>query len=202
MKTNTLIVIGGPSCVGKTTLIKNLRQGRLTHICRVLGINNPSRYTYVDACKLLTLNASFVDRLVLHYDFFEQYFPDKKFRYMEEMLFQSGDICVLTLCVPGRILSKRCALRVLRRSPSLLPIGRNYKQKLHDIRWLFFKEQAFRKNGTLIDLYAKWFDFINSFSGINHWIIDTSRRISLIPCPYGKERAALMLRESKCDSQN
>jgi len=70
---NQLIIIGGPSCAGKTFLIKKIRQGDCSRLCRQLGIVIPSSWLYVEANQLARLCKKNIERLVVHYDFYTRY---------------------------------------------------------------------------------------------------------------------------------
>ncbi|NQV03403.1 MAG: hypothetical protein HQ542_12205 [Bacteroidia bacterium] len=97
-KTTELIIIAGPSCVGKSTLINRIQQGEVPNLCDQLGIDDPSMWVYIDAISLPKLCYP-IQRMVLHYDTYHQYLNNKEYSNVEELIKHSNLKPVFFACI-------------------------------------------------------------------------------------------------------
>lgn len=185
---NKLIIIGGPSCVGKTTLIKKIQLEERAQLCKQLGITEPSSWNYTDANDLEKINYP-IEKLILHYDFFTQYTEENTFKYLQKLIINSKNITVLTLYTTPHILIHRNKSRskFLKIFKALLHPKIYKKNRIVSLLHDFRKEQKKRysyKHGIPIALYEKWFYFFSQNSVDSHWIMDSGKISIKVAQPY------------------
>lgn len=113
-ETSTLLIIGGPSCSGKTFLINKIRQGLYPDLCNKIGLQNHSTWRFVNANELEFLDLSTEKKLVVHYDFFFQHSEWNAF-YLIDALAEHFDVVnAVTLTVPTKTLVKRNNYRIIK----------------------------------------------------------------------------------------
>ena len=179
-----LIVIGGPSCSGKSFLIEKIQQGGCTCLCEQLDLSISSEWSYVSASELRKMCLEDIERLVVHYDLYDQYKKNKNFESLQELIDNSKRVTILTLWVPDKILIQRNNLRLSKYIKSFCYIG-EYRGKnrcvdsLVNIKCILKKKQAY-KNGFCTFLYERWFDFINQNSVTSHWLLNSEKPNILI----------------------
>lgn len=175
---NQLIIIGGPSCAGKTTLIKKIRKGTLPDLCEQIGITTPSLWRYASAKDLIESRESLIERVVVHYDIYARYSQKKEFNYLSELVNNSDSVIILTLYVPPEIFVKRISSRIHITLKSLLSLGL-YKGAglLESWRRIMpqLKKRKEYKEGYSMFLYKKWFIFFGQNGVTTHWILDSSK---------------------------
>jgi len=173
-KTNRLVIIGGPSSVGKSTLMEKMRDGIVPHLCEHLSIELPSSYLHLNAGKLHNVGLTSIDRLVFHYDILGQYSPRDGFNYLPDMILRAHSVVILTLCVSQNTLINRTTSRLSKNFKSFLwrPEIRRAKN-LHK-RWM--KRKLYRNASKIITLYDEWSEFVESSGVTEHFILnqDTS----------------------------
>lgn len=76
-KIDQLIIIGGPSCAGKSFLIKKILQGDCPSLSEQLGVTIPFSWLYVEARQLAHMHQQMIERLVVHYDLLYTIFTKK-----------------------------------------------------------------------------------------------------------------------------
>ncbi|MDJ0903088.1 MAG: hypothetical protein QNJ55_30250 [Xenococcus sp. MO_188.B8] len=168
--TNQLIVIGGPSCAGKTFLLNRIQQADFPHLRKQLGLDNPSSWLYVGAMNLPYIDQPIVERLVVHYDFYTHYSQENEFKYLRELMSNSHTKTILTLSVSPELLRRRVTVRIIKRFFPLL-----FNRKFKRLGQLLNQEKTYLDSSNVLDLYEKWFDFFEQCSGVNHWLLDSSK---------------------------
>jgi len=68
MQCDQLLIIAGPTCAGKSTLIDRLREGNLPLISETLHIEHPSQDGRPLRLLILNAIAPDIDRLIIYYD--------------------------------------------------------------------------------------------------------------------------------------
>ena len=130
-----LIIIGGPSCAGKTLLIKKIQEGRYPRLCEQLGLAAPHWWLYVDVFMLGKTPRPIIERLVVHYDFSSHYNRHKdEFDYLRQLVGNSNSAIVLTLCVSPKILVRRMTLRFIKEFVLLLHKPKIYRENIRRCR--------------------------------------------------------------------
>ncbi len=188
IQVNKLLVIAGPSCVGKSTLIERLQEGKLPTISRQLKIGDPSLWTFAEWDFAETHGTAHtptleISQLVLHYNFLRVLRRDARRRTHEEdpalhILTTSRDITFVTLWSSPDVL----ALRV----KSRFEIGthtfrdfRTLRRTYHELRQQGFRYRTFlyRLYGNkqkLLERYDAWFAFCLKYNSRAHWIVDNT----------------------------
>ena len=69
-----LVLIAGPSCVGKTTLVKRVREEPESELSERLGIDKSESWMSVDAEHLPKLSEPYVEKMILHYGITKLYY--------------------------------------------------------------------------------------------------------------------------------
>jgi len=128
-----LIIIGGPSCSGKSFLIEKIQQGDCPRLREQLGIANPSSWLYVRDMQLARIRQPIIERLVVHFDFYTHHLQENGFNYIDELINNSDRIIILTLYVPPKILIQRINSRLLGCLKSLFCLT-VYREKIHHLR--------------------------------------------------------------------
>jgi hypothetical protein len=182
-----LIIIAGPSCVGKSTLIDRIQDGKLPLLCDQLGLDNSLSYTFISASKLPKLSQSIIKRLVVHYDFYRQKTPDG-FNYFSELVKKYDTITILTLWTSSEILLLRERSRVIR-AVFLLFISPRFK-RIHSLGYRWQRYQFYRDPFKVDSLYDRWFKFLNRHCTAPHWLIDSTTIETGMAKPFKKQRAA------------
>lgn len=174
-----LIIIGGPSCVGKTHLINKIKQGDCPRLCKQLGINDPSawRFTWGNNVKNLLQQDIVIERLIVHYDFYQktQLLKNKKFILLNEVINcnYAKRVDVLTLCAPPKILIQRVNLRILSlfKMSALFPV---HNDKVRPFRNQWEKRKMYKNDFSLV-LYKNWFNFLSKSSLTRHLLFDSAK---------------------------
>jgi len=173
-----LIILGGPSCAGKTFLIKKIQLGQYPSLCSQLGILNPSSWRYIAARKLKSIDLTYEDQLVVHYDFYTQQSKEDEFNNLTTLIANFDKISVVTIRAPRSTLIKRNSLRIIMLSLKyiflLLRLSSKKRrvivlQKLHNTR---AKNSAY-KNGVSELLYEKWFKYFSQLPEVKHYVLNT-----------------------------
>ena len=175
---NQLIVIGGPSCAGKTFLIEQIQQGSCPDLCKQLGITDPTEWTYIQADGLVNIQQSVVDRLVIHYDFYTQYSQtNNRYNHLFELVDHSKEVTVLTLYVPQKTLLQRNIVRFIDIFKTLIHSifsrtdNSSNSAKIQKIKRLWKKQKAYKKGISQL-LYEEWFKLLSQTSLKKHWVLD------------------------------
>ena len=109
-QTNHLVIIGGPSAVGKSSLQTRILQGDMPSLCKQLCVDLPSSYLFIDAHELPEVRQKCVNHLILHYDFLTQYSIRDGYAYLPDLISTSCRVIALTLCTASNLLFHRIYL--------------------------------------------------------------------------------------------
>jgi hypothetical protein len=175
LKIERLIIIGAPSCAGKSYLIEKIQQGACPHLCAKLGITNTFSWRYVVARDLKHLRQQTIERLVVHYDLYAQYSHDNGFKHLEELILNSDRIIILTLMVEEKLLIIRTKLRLRKLMSDLIrsrEMTRSVKILKRIIRLL--KKRKFYKRGLSRFLYERWFDYLSQSHITTHCLLNSN----------------------------
>ena len=173
-RVNNLIIIGGPSCSGKSTLINRIRQGGCSYIRKHFGISDPSSWIYLEARELPHIRQPIVERLVVHYDLYAQYSQENGFKHLDQLLTHSDQIIVLTIYVSPEKLVKHSNSRIFVLSQDLICSNKrlsHYSKILQKIHYLWIKRKAY-KRGISELLYERWFRYLSRSPLTSHWLLD------------------------------
>lgn len=175
---NKLIILGGPSCAGKSTLVRKIQKGRCPVLCEQLGVRDPSSWRYYSAKDLKRSGESFDGCMLVHYDTYGLFWEkNQTFYHLDAFLKKANSVTVLTLGVRPKNLVKRNNERIVSFLSSLLKRetyrGASFKQ-LWDRKNRLFKKRSRYQNSYSLFLYEKWFDFFNQQLIECHWVLDAN----------------------------
>ncbi len=194
-----LVLIGGPSCAGKTFLQDKMSQGECPQLSKQLGIEDPSSWPYLTTHETMMLRQpqDAMERAVVHYDMYSHYSKKHGFKHLQELIDRSDKVTILTLCVSPRVLIQRNNVRLIRLVGllGLLGLRRLFKRSSHNpdvyaeerLRLQrFWKKRKEYKQGYSAVLYREWFDFLTQTSVTSHWLLDLNGSTELIARPYAE----------------
>jgi hypothetical protein len=201
---NQLIIIAGPSCVGKSFLINKIKQGDCSRLCKQLGMLNPSSWRYVGYPGLMKIHQPIIESLVLHNDFNANLNKDN-LKHLHELINNADTIIIVTLMVPRSILVKRVNSRLLKSFFQLIGVRETKKsynpgKLLAKILGLWRKRKAAKCRKVDL-LYGKWFSYLNRFNITNHLLLDSSQPNDMRVYPYKKDKLGFSDIEELMDSQ-
>jgi hypothetical protein len=165
-KIDQLVIIAGPSAVGKTTILNKIKSGEAPNLCDQLSIDLPSSYRYIEGRELYTIRGLSIDRLILHYDFMYQYAPISGFNYLTELINHSNHISVLTLYTSSDILLQRIISRLVKQKSLHPPHATkiDHLQKIYNI---------YKHPYLIIELFEKWSTAIDKHCRVNHLMLNS-----------------------------
>ena len=106
MRINNLLVVAGPQGIGKSTLIRKLKEGEFSTLAQNLQLGDIDSWKILDPGRdILALKDSRINKLILQYNFIRNYplSEDK----VPQMIRPSEEIIWATLWVTPDILIKR-----------------------------------------------------------------------------------------------
>lgn len=178
-----LIIVGGPSAVGKTTLLKNMQQGNAPHLCDQFSIDKSTSFLTFDAGRLRNTHLpDTAEQLVIHYDFIYQHSPEIVFPHLSDLVSKSHSIKVLTLCTPACVLHRRMNLRLRKTIFSFLK--KPTKNKMSSLRYQWATRNLYKCSLCLFARYHDWSEFIGRLGVEEHLILDPSRPVLEMAVPY------------------
>lgn len=181
-----VIIIAGPSCAGKTTLVKALRQGNLPGLQNQLRVSDPDGWLFCRARKMHDFTDCAGRNLVLHYDILRRMGADLPSFDADEVLgfmTRAGDITVITLWEKADVLLERCRRRQWTNLHNLRK-GR-FTYYLAKRRKLSEKYALFQNPDALRRLYDRWFEFCSTLPISAHHVIH-SRCFDMFAIPAGQ----------------
>lgn len=177
-----LIVIAGPSCCGKTTLLNQLFHGQFREIWSVIGDGEISQwqlYGHQNLSDFSLIQHAQVggggEKLIVHFDTFRmrptwQQQIEAKLKDLHQI---GTDPVLVTLWISSRPLLGRLVKRELRRMVKML-----IRLELKDLYWRIRRFQAafslYQNPSRLQTFYRKWFQLCDGVGFKYHWVIDVS----------------------------
>lgn len=178
MEVKKLVILGGPSCIGKSYLIKKIRRGELPFVCEQLGISSDTPSVEAGA---LSQGEGYYPRMILHYDFVRQ-MRGGRIRMLPEAVDVSERVTYVTLVATRRALRHRVRKRLKRHLYGIL--HGSWPEVRYGARFLPSLPIYFNPRG-LDALYQRWYDFIAAHPG-ERWTLDTSTdQVVISPYPRG-----------------
>ena len=184
---NKLIIVAGLSRSGKTTLINQLNNNELNTLCEKLDLEPISSYQFCYAVKLKLLNQN-IDKLIVHYDVLARYSNENGFDNLHNLMTNSNDIKIITVCATEDILIKRSDLSVYKLLDELFKVKNNtpYDQHLPLINKLKNRitiHTIYKKPENIPQLYENWFNTLKQYHAYEHWLIDSQKPDQPVHCP-------------------
>jgi len=178
---NHLIILAGPSGSGKSTMIAKMQAGKLKGLLEQLNVLNLSACRFVDASDVETLIPSEKigsDILIVHYDFYMQYWQEGKFKLLDQLVAISNQVSIITLTTPINILLDRNARRILESEHQKIETARDQERQAKRLMWLRKKRMYFSEQEIVCGLYTRGFNVVSKYKTNNHWVLDASRNAS------------------------
>ncbi|MBL1216281.1 MAG: hypothetical protein D8M59_02165 [Planctomycetes bacterium] len=179
-----MIVVAGPSGVGKSTLITQIARGEHPELSRTLGFDSGTIWEKRSASQLersAAITKSF-DNLIFHYDIMRPVLRRYRDGYIADPALKSLDqaarLSIVSLWAPDDALITRLSTRTslpFRRSltPLNFPVRIARKRRYARLRRLYRRPQAVSQQ------YASWFDFTQDRQPTceQHLVVDVSNNV-------------------------
>lgn len=167
-----LIILSGPSCSGKTTLINKIKSKKLPLICQQLDIKDPDLYIDLIYKDFLKIRQSLPQNSILHYDVCEHNLHFKEHNYLQLLIAKSQKVDIITLYITPKVLQQRMRWRLVKRTCILFLKPKKYPQIIYLKENNNKYQLYYRQTNKLSDMYNNWFTFCQNFGEINHWCIE------------------------------
>lgn len=168
-----LIVVAGPSCSGKSSLIAALQRGELPILQKTIGMDDPLDWSYVHAYELPQLSGMYAEQLVVHYGFQAQRSLNG-YRFLAGLLRNTDHAIFLTLQVRTGTLVKRNWSSLAGDVSAFFRTPKNFSKFAQRLRNTMNRYFIYRNPHTVSGLYEHWFKFCAACGGHMHWVIDAS----------------------------
>ena len=168
-----LIVVAGPCCAGKSTLIAALQRGELPMLRKTLEMDDPLDWAYVHAYELPGLSGMYAEHLVLHYDFQAQRSLNG-YRFLAGLLRNADHAAFLTLQVQPEMLVRRNRSRLAGVAGAFFRRPKNFSRFVRRLRDIANRHFLYRDPHAVSGLYDNWFRFCTACGGYAHWVVDAS----------------------------
>jgi hypothetical protein len=191
-----LVVLAGPSGIGKTFMVDRLGPGPFAEFSKQLGITEPGLWDYTSTKKLHEAPDLEIDRLIFHYDLARLWKRKYRSGYSEDpvlkILSNSKEITVATLWAKPEIILRRLLERQRRKAHDTRHKSRAIMRMLY--RWAFPREvtKLYRNPADLQSIYREWIRFCGDFSLEAHWLVDTTSD-ALAYCPLDEHSFRAMI---------
>lgn len=155
-----LVVVSGPTMVGKSTLIEQLRRNEAPEVAKIVGIDDGATWITAQANKLATLTEPLIEKLIFHYDFLRPYLRSAKVHKRDEaldLLDTAEHLTFLTLWCPPKLLRER-----LERG-AIAPKTRNGVYRGNKRHLMLFKE--YEDPAKIRAHYQNWFEYTRGKPG-------------------------------------
>ncbi|AFZ35704.1 hypothetical protein Sta7437_2155 [Stanieria cyanosphaera PCC 7437] len=174
-----LLILAGPSCAGKTTLIKAIKNKTLdSYIYKQLKVQNlfvlPT-FEYKDLKKIELEKLKKSVTVIIHYDLYNIYLKKNSYKYLAEIDQQFDEVIVITLYVPSKVLLKRIKLRIIKTFIRIFIKPTKYKSTVEYLEDQWTKYRGYRTVNTAHNIYSDWFEFSKTLNLSSHWLIDSSQ---------------------------
>lgn len=147
-----LVVVTGPTSVGKSTVIAKLRAGELPELARRLELGDPARWTPLSASGLHRVTEPRIERALFHYDFLRPYLRSAKVHARDEaldLLAAAEDVRFVTLWEPPEVLRARILRGEIEPRTRLgIHFGRKRHRRIH---------ADYADPARVVELYRSWF---------------------------------------------
>ncbi len=188
-----LLILAGPSCAGKSTLITAISNQQLSSsISQRIQIENLSKLPIFednDISQLMTTKPE--QSIILHYDLFNNYLDQNHHQNISRIIEQFDRVVVITLHVPTKILLKRIQLRVIKILIKICLKPSYFRPGFIYFGYQWDKYQRYRRGKIANEIYQEWLEFTEASWVSSHWILDSSQRqlkiqsAASIPIPFG-----------------
>jgi hypothetical protein len=188
-----LMVVAGPSCVGKSTFVKRLERGDYPWLIRKIDVGDLSDWTTVYSKDAADLDISRYQKVVLHYALpiiplsrktFGGYEHDHRLDIVE----LADRVTILSLFADRKTVYKRIRNRLRRvllncfRRPLAVAPRREF------LRLLALKNTVNEPNFPYFSILYSWIDFCETMAPRNHLLIDYNHEPELVSTQQCRRR--------------
>lgn len=176
------IVIAGPSCVGKSTLIDRLRQGELPALAAALQLDDPERWVYLNARRsaAATRTPAGSQGIVLHYDILRPLMERRVRSFGQDpglaRALAAPHLRLCTMWGSADLLRRRSALKSVRRAVTdsiASPTPLHWWMRSRRMRAI---RTRYRDDRYIEARYEQWMRFARSIHRPHeHFVIDADR---------------------------
>jgi hypothetical protein len=170
-----VVMIAGPSCVGKSTLIDALLAGGMADVARKIGMQSGRAYKLFHATESERLEYEECDAVLLHYEL-----TRKEFITLGEKdealasLSRASRVSFLTLWEAPEEVERRLYVKV-RRLIAMELRSLRIRRAWRVLRRFRLRKRFFSDPAQMWELYLQWFDFTATFTQSPHWVLRPSR---------------------------
>jgi len=178
MGVNRIVLIAGPSGIGKSYFIDRLSQGDLEEFAEDLNIEEPAAWQHVFAKELRENPAQVAERIFFHYDLTgpwkhniqNGFWGDRSLQVLDS----AGATTVVTLFASPEVILRRYFKRQ-KETKGLFRFLFRLARPAQEIK-------LYREPAKLLTLYHEWYEFCQSRYLKDHWQVNTTDN------PMGYER--------------
>ena len=172
-----LLILAGPSCSGKSTLLKKISEGQLApSIYKQLQIKDLSILPVLEDRDIRQMAfEQFDGSTILHYDLFNNYINQNYHQNILQIIEKFDCVTIITLFVPSKVLLNRIQIRLIQvliklcLKPSYFRVGLAY----FDYQWN--KYQKYLRSDIANQLYREWDEFTRADWVSSHWVLNYSQ---------------------------
>jgi len=187
-----VIVIAGPSCVGKTRLISEMREGLHAPVRAALGLDDVHAWSYLNARGVVIRAMQPSRGLVLHYDIVRPLMERRVEGFGDDPglapMLSAAEVRVCSMWGGAALLRERAyrklaSRRWLDRRALRMPL--QWWERLRRLRrrQVWYCDEAFIRNR-----YIRWFEFVDSLSNVSRHLILDAHDAGLGPVHFAQRR--------------
>jgi hypothetical protein len=174
-----VIVIGGASCTGKTTLTERLLGGQLPALAAALGVDSSARYHVLHGIDWNTVESADAQHILVQYDLTADTPLANHGRMHQaalDLLSRVQQVTILTVWEQPEELKRRLTQRFDERGGLPYTIVKKLRKGLVQRAWRSvqrFRERRrlFSETDALWALYQRWFQSCAHLPAAQHWIV-------------------------------
>jgi hypothetical protein len=177
-KLRHLVVIAGPSCVGKSTVVSRLIKGELPALAESLGVMHPETFAVVHAAafKRDRSPAEMTGDVFLHYELTRTRFvkTGAQSDHALHILDQARRIDFLTLWEDPQTIAMRFRAKVRRSMVDAL-VRLEFRLARRVCERFLIRRRYFADPKQMWALYCQWFDACDKIPAASHWTFRSSQ---------------------------
>ncbi|MEL7419794.1 MAG: hypothetical protein AAGK10_14640 [Cyanobacteria bacterium J06555_3] len=176
-KFKELLIIAGPSCAGKSTLIKKIGSGESTLLkAQLLDVENLATLPIIKDSDIKHLRFQKLEQsAILHYDLFNNYLDQNYHQYILQIIQQFDRVKIVTLHVPEKVLLSRIKRRIIKISLKICLRPNYFRQRLTYLGYQWDKYQKYSRTDIAQKLYQEWLQFTTAAWVSEHWVLDSEQ---------------------------
>jgi 2-polyprenyl-3-methyl-5-hydroxy-6-metoxy-1,4-benzoquinol methylase len=177
-----MLVVAGPTSVGKSTFIQKLQNGEFPECEETLGVHNLKDWNVQTGGSLINSTEAELDAMIFHYDFMHVHFRSEKIPARDPLLdglHVAEELTFITLLAPEEVLLKRIY------SGEIEPNTKRGKYRGNK-RHLAIRD-IYQSPGAVAKHYRGWLEFAKTKSS-RHYVMNTAGEQKLTPLEEWESR--------------